>query len=127
MVEDDPIEQVKLFRYLCIDISSTYDPVKDQRNHINEASALLGCLRDIIWSNPYMPKDSKIRIYKTIIKTIMTYGIEVRVDTHKMRTLRTIVERMRRDRVGNTDFIEQCGRQDIVKWGRQRRDTGTTM
>lgn len=51
----------------------------------------------------------------------MTYGIEVRVDTNNMRTLRTIVERTRRDRVRNTDIIEQCGTQDIVKWERQRK------
>lgn len=49
----------------------------------------------------------------------MTYGIEVRVDTNNMRTLRTIVERTRRDRVRSTDIIEQCGTQDIVKWERQ--------
>ncbi|XP_044760224.1 uncharacterized protein LOC123317680 [Coccinella septempunctata] len=130
VVEDNPIEQVMQFRYLGVDISSTHDPVKDLRSQINKASALSGCLRDIVWSNPYMRKDSKVRIYKTCIRPIMTYGTEVREDTVKtkhmlrvaeMKTLRTIVGKTKRDRVRNTDIREQCGIQDIVRWGRQRK------
>ncbi|XP_057662518.1 uncharacterized protein LOC130897602 [Diorhabda carinulata] len=125
VVKDNPIEQVMQFRYMGIDISSTHDPVKDLRSHINKASALSGCLRDIVWS-----KDSKIRIYKTCIRPIMTYGTEVREDTNKtkqmlrvaeMKTLRTIVGKTSRDRVRNTDVKKQCGIQDIVRWGRQRK------
>ncbi|XP_060530090.1 uncharacterized protein LOC132704215 [Cylas formicarius] len=92
--------------------------------------ALSGCLRDRVWSNPYMRKDSKIRIYKTCIRPIMTYGTEVREDTNKtkqmlrvaeIKTLRTIVGKTRRDRVRNTDVREQYGIQDIVRWRRQRK------
>ena len=130
VVEDNSIEQVMLFRYLCIDISSSHDPVKDLRSQINKASALSGCLRDIVWSNPYMRKDSKIRIYKTCIRPIMTYGTEVREDTNKtkhmlrvveMKTLRTMVKKIRGDRVRNTYIREQCGIQDIARWGKQKK------
>ncbi|XP_050503613.1 uncharacterized protein LOC126882681 [Diabrotica virgifera virgifera] len=65
VVENNPIEQVMQFRYLGIDISSADDPVKDLRSQINRASALSRGLRGIVWSNPYMGPDSKIRIYKT--------------------------------------------------------------
>ncbi|XP_056635444.1 uncharacterized protein LOC130444373 [Diorhabda sublineata] len=60
----------------------------------------------------------------------MTFGTEVREDTNKtkqmlrvaeMKTLRTIVGKTRRDTVRNTDVKEQCGIQDIVRWGRQRK------
>ncbi|XP_057657401.1 uncharacterized protein LOC130894538 [Diorhabda carinulata] len=81
-----------------------------------------------------MRKDSKIRIYKTCIGPIMTYGTEVREDTNKtktmlrvaeMKTLRTIVGKTRRDRVKNTDIKEQCGIQDIVRWEDNVRGSGT--
>ncbi|XP_056647933.1 uncharacterized protein LOC130452580 [Diorhabda sublineata] len=117
VVEDNPIEQVMQFRNLGTDISSTPDPVKDPRSQINKASALSGYLRDIVWSNPYMRKDSKIRIYKTFIRPIMTYGTEVQEDTNKkkqmlrvaeMKTL--IVGKTRRDGVRNTDVKEQAVR-----------------
>ncbi|XP_056639353.1 uncharacterized protein LOC130446869 [Diorhabda sublineata] len=77
-----------------------------------------------------MRKYSKIRIYKTCIRPIITYGTEVREDTNKtkkmlrvaeMKTLRTIVDKTRRDRVRNTDIKEQCGIQDTVRWGNQRK------
>ncbi|CAG9839125.1 unnamed protein product [Diabrotica balteata] len=77
-----------------------------------------------------MRTDSKIRIYKTCIRPIMTYGIEVREDTNKtkqmlrvaeMKTLRTIMGKRRRDRVRNTNIREQCKIQDILRWGRQRK------
>ncbi|XP_056636720.1 uncharacterized protein LOC130445200 [Diorhabda sublineata] len=125
VVEDNPIEQVMQFRYLDTVISSTHDPVKDLRSQFNKEVALSGCLRDIVWSNPYMRKVSKIRIFKTSIRPIMTYGTEVREDTNKMKqmlkvaemkTLRIIVGKTR-----NTDVKEQCGIQDIVRWGRQRK------
>ncbi|XP_019765819.1 uncharacterized protein LOC109541398 [Dendroctonus ponderosae] len=60
----------------------------------------------------------------------MTYRIEMREETNKtkcmlrvveMMTLRTIVGKTRRDRVRNTDIREQCGVQDVVRWGRQRK------
>ena len=40
-----------------------------------------------------------------------------------MKTLRTIVEKTRIDRVRNTDIKKQCGIQDIVRWGRQSKRT----
>lgn len=58
VVEDNPIEEVMQFRSLGIVISSTHDPFKDLRGQINTASALSRCLPDIVWSSPYMRKDS---------------------------------------------------------------------
>uniref|UniRef100_A0AAR5PEG0 Uncharacterized protein n=1 Tax=Dendroctonus ponderosae TaxID=77166 RepID=A0AAR5PEG0_DENPD len=60
----------------------------------------------------------------------MTYGIEIREATNKtkymlrvaeMKTLRTIVGKIRRDTMRNTDIWEQCGVQDVVRWERQRK------
>jgi len=48
-----------------MDLSSYHNPVKDVRSQINEASVMSACLRQIIWANEYMRKDSKVRIYKT--------------------------------------------------------------
>jgi len=60
----------------------------------------------------------------------MAYGIETREETNKtkgmlrvaeMKTLRTIIGKTRIDRIRNTNIREQCGVQDIVRWGRQRK------
>ena len=130
-VVDKPIEQVMQFRYLDVDISSVHDPAKDLRSHINKASALFGCLQDIVWSNPYLPTNSKIIIYKNCINPIMTYSTEVHQDTNKtksmlsvaeVKTLKAIMGKTRRDRVRNTCIREQWGIQDTMRWGRQLYD-----
>jgi len=98
-----------------MDLSSYHDQVKDRRSQINKASAMSGCLRQIIWANEYMRKDSKVRIYKNCIRPIITYGIETREETNKpkrllrvaeMKTLRTIMGKTRIDRIRNTDIRE---------------------
>ncbi|XP_057667256.1 uncharacterized protein LOC130900574 [Diorhabda carinulata] len=113
-----------------MDLSSYHDPVKDLKSQINKATAISGCLRQTIWANEYMRKDSKVRIYKTCIKPIMTYGIETREETNKtksmlrvaeMKMLRTKVGKTRVKRIRFTDIREQCGVRDIVRWGRQRK------
>jgi len=130
VVQDKIIEQISQFKYLSMDLSSYHDPVKDLRSQINKAPAMSGCLRQIIWANEYMRKDSKVRINKTCIRPIMTYGIETREETNKtkrmlrvaeMKTLRTILGKTRIDRIKNIDIREQCGVQDIIRWRRQRK------
>jgi len=69
-----------------MDLSSYHDPVKDLRSHINKVS---GCLRQITWANEYMRKDSKVRIYKTCSRPIMTYRIETREETNKTKIIRS--------------------------------------
>lgn len=129
-VEDKIIEQVSQFTYLGIQLSNNHDPPKDLRSLINKSAAIAGSLRETVWANKYMRMDSKIKIYKTCVRPIMTYGIEAREDTNKtksmlrvaeMKILRTIVGKTRRDRVRNTEVREQCEVQDVVRWGRQRR------
>ncbi|XP_060519855.1 uncharacterized protein LOC132698036 [Cylas formicarius] len=97
VIEDKPIEQAMQFKYLGINMSSGHDPTKDLRDQINKASATSGCIREIVWANGYMWKDTE------------------------MRVLRSIAGKTRRDHVRNTHIREQCDVQDIVRWGRQRR------
>lgn len=84
-------------------------------------------LADIVWSNPYMHKDNKLRIHKTCIRPIMTYGTEVREEINKtkhmlrvveMKTLRTIVGKTRRDNVKHKK--RQCKKH---KYQRTMRNT----
>lgn len=97
---------------------------------MDRAAAVAGCLKDVIWRNRDMRTDSKVRIYKTCVRPILTYGIESRADTVKtksmlrtteMKTLRAIAGKTLRDRVRNTAIREICEVEDVVRWGRQRR------
>ncbi|XP_056636638.1 uncharacterized protein LOC130445137 [Diorhabda sublineata] len=130
VVQDKIIDKISQFKYLGMDLSSYHDPVKDLRSQINKATAVWVCLRQTMWANEYMRKDSKFRIYQTCIRPIMAYGIETREETNnrksmlrvaEMKTLRTIVGKIRVDRIRNTGIRKQCAVQDIVRLGRQRK------
>ncbi|XP_044760904.1 uncharacterized protein LOC123318360 [Coccinella septempunctata] len=130
VVADQPIEQVMTFSYLGVQISSNQDRTYEVREQASKACRMAGALRDVIFNNKYMSKQSKTRIYKTCVRPIMTYAIETRADnkrtksilrTTEMKILRTISGYTLRDRKRNTAILEECQVQDIVKWGRARR------
>ncbi|KAH1028339.1 hypothetical protein HUJ05_001700 [Dendroctonus ponderosae] len=115
-IENKIVEKVLQFKYIGIDLSSSHDPVKDLRIQINKAAAVSGYLREIAWANQYMRTESKVKIYKTCVRTIMTYGLETRKETNKTKDEDyKNVEKTTRDRVRNTDIREQCGVQDVVR------------
>ena len=41
-------------------------------------SKISGCLNEIIWSNRYLRNVTKVRIYKSVIRPILTYAAETR-------------------------------------------------
>lgn len=77
-----------------------------------------------------MSTRSKVRIYKTYIRPILTYTAETRADiikmkrilrTTEMRTLRAIRGVTLRDRMRNEQIRQDCDIQNIVRWSRARR------
>ena len=67
-----------------------------------------------------MMAESKIKIYKAVVRPIMTYCAETRADTTKtkqllrtteMNTLRAILGKTRFDRMKNIDILERCNLQ----------------
>ncbi|GJQ82484.1 hypothetical protein Trydic_g14474 [Trypoxylus dichotomus] len=67
------IEQLKQFKYLGTDSTSF-------RN--------LACeVRDIVWRNIYLKMESKVRVYKSATRPVMTYAAEARPDTSKTQQI----------------------------------------
>lgn len=130
VVEDRPVEQVMAVEYLGVRITSNQDRNRETREQTSKAARISGALRDIIWNNRHMRMETKIRIYKSVIRPIMTYGIETRADnqvtknalrTAEMKILRNALGFTLRDRKRNEEIRNICGVQDIVRWGRNRR------
>jgi hypothetical protein len=82
LVNDDKIiDQVLKIKYLGIDITSQgllQDEVKDQINKTNRISERLN---DTVWNNKYISRETKSRIYKTVVRPILAYDAEARPDT----------------------------------------------
>ncbi|XP_045461751.1 uncharacterized protein LOC123671811 [Harmonia axyridis] len=128
VLEDLPIEQVISVAYLGVQITANQDRTREIKDQTNKAARISDALRDIVWNNKHMRKDSKSRIYKTIVRPMMTYAIETRADakvmknalrTTEMQVLRNILGFTLRDKKRNED--NECEVPDIVRWGRNRR------
>ena len=79
------IEQVMIFKYLGVTITSSRDLEKEVK--AQTLKAFLMYLRDIIWRNKYMSVGSKTRIYKICLRPIMTYAIETRAENSTTKRL----------------------------------------
>ena len=74
--------------------------------------------------------ESKIKIYKAVVRPIMTYGAETRaaptktkrlLRTTEMNTLRAILGKTSFDRMKNIDILERRNFQEVVKFVKSRR------
>lgn len=124
------VEQVMTFKYLGANITSNRNLKEEVKAQTTKASQISGYLRDIIWRNKYMSTRSKVRIYKTCVRPVMTYAIETRAEntitkrllrTTEMRTLRSIAGYTLYDQKRSEEIREICEIQDVVRWARNRR------
>ncbi|KAJ4427041.1 hypothetical protein ANN_26840 [Periplaneta americana] len=119
------------FNYLGAKITSDGCLKEEVRDQVNKAAAVSGYLNSYIWKNKYLRRETKIRIYKTVVRPIMTYAVETRSDTTKtkqmmnvteMKVLRNITGKTKLDRIQNTGIRDICNIQPIEKWTARRRD-----
>lgn len=124
------IEQVMEFRYLGALLTSMKDLSAEVRCQTIKAAKTAGCLNEMVWRNRFMNKDSKVRIYKTIVRPVLTYAAETRAETQRtkqqfrtleMKVLRKIAGFTMWDRQQNAYVRDVCEVQDVAKWTRDRR------
>lgn len=103
VVYNQSVDQVMRFKYLGVNITNDRNLREEVKDQTTKASIISRYLRDIIWKNKYMNIKSKMRIYKTCIRPIMTYAAETRAETTPTkRILRTAEMRTLRNITGNT-------------------------
>ena len=118
------------FTYLGIQVTSHRDLETEVKHQAIKTSKISGCLNSAIWSNQYLRTETKVRVYKTVVRPILTYAAEKRPDTAKtsqllemteMQTLRRIMNVTRLDRMTGEDIKEKCGIQKVGEWIKRRR------
>ncbi|GJQ72387.1 hypothetical protein Trydic_g3469 [Trypoxylus dichotomus] len=65
---------------------------QDVRAQFNKASRISGYLRDLIWRNKYMSAGSKVYVYKTAVRPVLTYVAAARADTIKAKNMMRAAE-----------------------------------
>jgi len=107
------------------------DALKEEmQTQTTKAVMMSNYLCDIIWRNKYMSLKSKIRIYKTCMRSVMIY-IETRAETTitkcplrsmEMRILRCITGNILRDGIRNEDIRNICEIQNVIRWVRKNME-----
>lgn len=125
---DNIIQQVTKFNYLGVETASDRNISREVRTQADKAARISGCLRDSIWRN--LCTRSKVRIYRTCIRPILTYAAETREETSKtkkiirtteMKILRTIKGVTLREQIRSEAIRNKLEIQDIMRWTRARR------
>ena len=129
---DTILEQVAKFNYLGVEISSNGNLREVVKTQVTKGARISGCLNNLIWRNRYMSAESKVRIYKTSVRPVLTYAAETRADTittqqllrtTEMRIIRTIQGKTLRGRVRSEHSRQISGIPDIVDWvGTRKRE-----
>jgi len=125
-----PIEQVPNFNYLGAEISAERELKQEVRTQVMKAARISGCLYNTIWRNKHMSTDCKVRIYKTNVRPVLTYGSETRAETAytqqllrtiEIKTISAIHGKTLRDKIPSDHLRHPSAIQDINKWTDARR------
>ncbi|CAG9833287.1 unnamed protein product [Diabrotica balteata] len=73
------------FNYLGVEITSDRDIRTETTRQASKAARVSGCLRETIWRNKYLITESKMKVYKTTVRPILTYAAETRTDIRKTK------------------------------------------
>lgn len=125
------IEQVNKFNYLGTLLTSNGTTEEELKSQVDKACRIAGCLNDMIWRNNNLQIATKSRIYKAVIRPILTYTCETRPETTQtarmcntaeMKILRRIKNKTLRDRIRNTDIRKACHIENINEWTSHRKN-----
>lgn len=102
-VDKEILQQEMKFKYLGIEVSGFDDVEAEVREQTMKAARMAECLNDTIWKNKYIGTEVKSRIYKSVIRPLMTYTAETRPETAQTkRLLETSEMRILRKIAGKT-------------------------
>ena len=117
-------------KYLGMSLTSYVDTEEERNDRIMKANRVAGCLNTTIWYNNNLTKGTKTRIYKSVVRPILTYASETtvettktrqRIETTEMKVLRKIAGKTLRDRIRSANIRESCGIPHIADWMKGRK------
>lgn len=66
------IEQIITLSYLGVEMTSSRNLIQEVTTLANKAAKMSGCRYGTIWKNKHMTMDSKMKIYKRVMRLILT-------------------------------------------------------
>jgi hypothetical protein len=72
-IDGKMVGQVTEYNYLDVNIKSSGNLVKEIKTQAQIAAIVAGCFDDLVWTNKYMKKETKSKIYKATVHPIMRH------------------------------------------------------
>jgi Reverse transcriptase (RNA-dependent DNA polymerase) len=129
-LEGTHLEQVNHFEYLGVEIENAGKQEAEINKRIEKAMKTYYAINQTIISKKEVSRNTKLNVYKSIFKPILTYGCESWVLTPQQRSklqaaemkfLRRIKGVTRRDRIRNTQIREELNIQPLMQYIEQKQ------
>ena len=109
------------FAYLRIAITSNRNNFRQVKQEAIRVKYIKTFKRYISWNNTFLTREAKVKINKTMVRPILSYRWESRAESSKtkhllrtagMKAIRTIIRKIRWNKVQRMDWREACQIQD---------------
>ncbi|XP_050512890.1 uncharacterized protein LOC126888582 [Diabrotica virgifera virgifera] len=124
-VDNKIFQQKRSISYLGVLMHSYGDTGAEVSQQVKKANRIAGCLKYTIWCNTHLRTETKPKIYRTVIRPIMTYTTETRpgttrtkrlMQTCEMKIVRDITGKSLWDRQRSIDPRQRCNIENINGW-----------
>ena len=128
-LQETPLEEVDSFTYLGSVINKVGGTDEDIKVRIQKARGAFAMLRNV-WAAKELKMDTKLRIFKTNVRSVLLYGCETwRLTNTAARKLQSFTNRCLRiitgikwfDHVTNTELWERTGQKPVKQIIQERR------
>lgn len=129
-IEGKVIEQVQQFNYLGVIIENTGRQELDITEKIEKSNKLYYAINKTFINKKEVSRKTKMTVYKTIVRPILTYGceswvmsrrIKARVAASEMKFLRRVKGVSLRDRIRSKQIREELEIEDIMEFIEKRQ------
>ena len=123
------IEDVDRFVYLGATVSKEGGGTEDIQNRVVKARGIFLRLKKI-WSSHSISRQTKVRLYKTLVKPVLMYGCETwkmnkcdenKIDVFQSRCLRWIFKIRWQERITNKEVLKMAEIENLSEDVRRRR------
>ena len=127
-LDEGPVEIVKSFTYLGSNITDDGEVSEEVKCRIIKAARAFGCLRKAIFQNRHISVDTKRKVYRAAVLSVLLYGAEtwtIKTDSLKRlsvfhnRCIRTIMGVTRyqqwKERLSSKRIAKACGMEETLE------------
>lgn len=129
-IEGEEVEQVSSYQYLGVILEGTGNQEVEIDRRVESSNRVYYAMNNGFISRREITKDTKLKVFKSIYRPILTYGCETWVLSQRMRSklqacemkyLRKVRGVTRRDKIRNEQIRTDLGMESVSKFIEQRQ------